>query len=94
MKLHNNSGRNYTLQSNILRDCKRFENKEISVAELQQSLETYGSLLEDVERVIFQRLHNYSNELEIIQYARLLDEHYSETCKVIMKIRDCLETIE
>ena len=91
--MHDNL-QNQNLRLNILRDCTKFENKEIAVSELQQSLETYGPLLENIEQQVFKYLHDYSNELELIQYARLISEHYDETCKVIAKIRDCLKKIE
>jgi hypothetical protein len=38
----------HSLIEAMLKDCKKFEDKEISVGELQNSLETYGSLLEGV----------------------------------------------
>lgn len=84
---------NNSLVEAMLKDCKKFENKEISVAELQNSLETYGPLLEGVGSTVFRKLHDFSNDLEFIQHARPLEKHYEETCKVVQGIRNVLSSL-
>ena len=82
--------KNKLLIGKMLESCKKFEDEKLSISDLQSSLETYAPLLEKVERKVFQELHDSSNDLEFIQHARLLEEQYEATCKVIEKIRSTL----
>lgn len=78
----------------MLESCKKFEDKEISISDLQSSLETYGPLLEKVDREVFIKLHDSSNDLELIQHTCLLGEQYKEACGVVEKIRKTLDPLQ
>ena len=74
---------NTRLVNRILEACARFERKEISIAELQALLEGNASALEGVDKKVYSEIHNFSNALERIQFACLLERQHEETCSLI-----------
>lgn len=84
---------NADLVRHILEACEEYRRNELSVAQLQATVETNGTALEGVEKEMYARLHAFSNELERIQFACLQEKQYSETCAVIGQLRKSLETL-
>ncbi len=84
---------NPRLVNRMLDACDRFERKGISVAELQASLEGNASALEGVDKKVDSMLHDFSNVLEKIQFACVLERQYEETCSLIKQIRAYLHKV-
>jgi len=74
---------NTRLVNRILEACDRFERKKISIAELQALLEGNASALEGVDKKVYAEIHKFSNALERIQFACLLERQHEETCSLI-----------
>ena len=81
---------NTRLVNRTLEACARFERKEISIAELQALLEGNASALEGGDKKVYSEIHNFSNALERIQFACLLERQHEETCSLIKQIRNYL----
>lgn len=84
---------NTDLVRHILEACDEFKHKEISVAQLQATVETNGISLEGVGNDVYSQLHDFGNELERIQFACLQEKQYSEACAVIDRLRKYLEIL-
>jgi len=82
---------NTRLVKRTLEACARFERKEvstgstrrISIAELQALLEGNASALEGGDKKVYAEIHKFSNALERIQFACLLERQHEETCSLI-----------
>lgn len=84
---------NTDLVRHILEACDEYNHNKISVAQLQTTVETIGISLEGVGNDIYSQLHDFSNELERIQFACLQEKQYSEACTVIDRLRKYLEIL-
>ncbi len=84
---------NQQLAMQIVQSCQNYLDHKISVADLQASLEENGAQLDGVDRAIYVKLHDFSNELEKIQHACLEEEQYAQTCLVIQRLRDYLHSL-
>lgn len=78
---------NTRLVNRILKACDQFERKEISIANLQASLEGNASALEGVDKKIYSTIRDFSNMLEKIQFVCLLERQHEETSSLIKQIR-------
>ena len=85
---------NSLLLTSIRHAFEAYRKREISVADLQNALENNGAALEGLNRAAYARMHDFSNELERIQFACLLDRQYEETCRVIERLEEYLREIE
>lgn len=81
---------NERLLARILEACDRFERRELSVADLQASLEANASALEGVDNSVYSKLREFSNALERIRFACLLEKQHDETLTVIRELREYL----
>jgi hypothetical protein len=81
---------NTRLIHRMLEVCDRFERKKISVATLQALLEGHASALEGIDNKVYSEIHNFSNVLEKIQFACLLERQHEETVSLIKQLRKYL----
>lgn len=84
---------NQVLLNCIESACKSFEHRKISIAELQLAIESNGEALERVSSEEFSKLHDFCNALERLEFGCLVDNQYSEGCKVIVELRIFLKEL-